>query len=112
MFEMTMGEYADYDGADEMSQQLIDEAYDVCERDGVQMLNIRKQELDSINYVSKVANPLHYPSMYQDMHNYRPTEVDYINGYLVKLGQKHNYNAKTYAFFDSRSSFGRTWQAT
>lgn len=98
MFEMTMGEYADYEGADEMSRQLIDEAYDVCERDGVQMITTRQEELDSVNYVSKVANPLHYPSMYQDMHNYRPTEVDYINGYLVKLGQKHGYNAKTHAF--------------
>ena len=98
MFEMTMGEYADYSGSDEMSRQLIDEAYDVCERAGVQMLNTRQEELDSVNYVSKVANPLHYPSMYQDMHNYRPTEVDYINGYLVDLGRKYHYEAKTHAF--------------
>lgn len=98
MFEMTMGEYAAYEGADEMSRQLIDEAYDACERDGVKMINTRQEELDSVNYVSKVANPLHYPSMYQDMHNYRPTEVDYINGYLVKLGRKHGYEAKTHAF--------------
>ncbi|GAX00577.1 ketopantoate reductase family protein [Secundilactobacillus silagei] len=98
MFEVTMGEYADYEGADEMSRQLIDEAYDVCERDGVKMLNTREEELESVNYVSKVANPLHYPSMYQDMHNYRPTEVDYINGYLVKLGKKHDYFAKTHSF--------------
>lgn len=98
MFEMTMGEYAAYKGADEMSRQLIDEAYDACERDGVKMINTRQEELDSVNYVSKVANPLHYPSMYQDMHNYRPTEVDYINGYLVKLGRKHGYEAKTHAF--------------
>lgn len=105
MFEVTMGEYADYEGADEMSRQLIDEAYDVCERDGVKMINTRQEELDSVNYVSKVANPLHYPSMYQDMHNYRPTEVDYINGYLVKLGQKHNYNAKTHAFLTTKCTW-------
>jgi 2-dehydropantoate 2-reductase len=36
--------------------------------------------------------------MYQDMSHNRPTEVDYINGYLVKLGQKHQYQAKTHAF--------------
>ena len=70
MFEMTMGEYAAYKGADDMSRQLINEAYDVCERAGVKMINTRQEELDSVNYVSKVANPLHYPSMYQDMHNY------------------------------------------
>lgn len=98
LFEITMGEYAAYPGADELSRQLINEAYDVCERDGVTMLNTRAEELASVNYVSKVANPLHYPSMYQDMSHNRPTEVDYINGYLVKLGAKYNYNAKTHAF--------------
>lgn len=98
MFEMTMGEFADYEGFEEMSLQLIDEAYDACERDGVKMINSRQEELESVKYVSRVANPLHYPSMYQDMHNYRKTEVDYINGYLVKLGQKHGYDAKTHRF--------------
>ncbi|KRL40219.1 ketopantoate reductase family protein [Liquorilactobacillus nagelii] len=98
LFEITMGEFASYPGADQLSRQLIDEAYDVCERAGVQMLNTRQQELDSVNYVSKVANPLHYPSMYQDMSHDRPTEVDYINGYLVKLGRKYRYEAKTHAF--------------
>jgi len=98
LFEITMGEFADYEGADELSKQLINEAYDVCERDGVTMLNTRAEELASVNYVSQVANPLHYPSMYQDMSHDRPTEVDYINGYLVRLGQKYNYQAKTHAF--------------
>lgn len=98
LFEITMGEFASYSGADELSRQLINEAYDVCERAGVKMLNTRQKELDSVNYVSKVANPLHYPSMYQDMSHNRPTEVDYINGYLVKLGHKYNYEASTHAF--------------
>ncbi|VDG18813.1 ketopantoate reductase family protein [Lactiplantibacillus mudanjiangensis] len=98
LFEITMGEFADYEGANELSKQLIDEAYDVCERDGVTMLNTRAEELASVNYVSQVANPLHYPSMYQDMSHNRPTEVDYINGYLVQLGQKYGYQAKTHAF--------------
>ncbi|RRK09407.1 ketopantoate reductase family protein [Lactiplantibacillus garii] len=98
LFEITMGEFAAYPGADDLSRQLIDEAYDVCERDGVTMLNTREEELASVNYVSQVANPLHYPSMYQDMSHNRPTEVDYINGYLVRLGQKYHYDAKTHAF--------------
>lgn len=98
LFEITMGEYANFEKADELSRALINEAYDVCERDGVKMLQTREEELATVNYVSKVANPLHYPSMYQDMSKNRPTEVDYINGYLVKLGRKHNYEAKTHAF--------------
>ncbi|KRL00575.1 ketopantoate reductase family protein [Liquorilactobacillus capillatus] len=98
LFEITMGEFASYPKADALSVRLIDEAYDVCERAGIQMLNTRQEELASVNYVSKVANPLHYPSMYQDMSHNRPTEVDYINGYLVKLGRQYHYEATTHAF--------------
>ncbi len=98
MFEITMGEYANFKGADELSRQLIDEAYDVCERAGVQLVSSRQEELESVNYVSKVGNPHHYPSMYQDMSHNRPVEVDYINGYFVKLGRKYNYNAATHQF--------------
>jgi len=112
LFEITMGEFAAYPGADELSRQLIDEAYDVCERDGVTMLNTRAEELASVNYVSKVANPLHYPSMYQDMSHNRPTEVDYINGYLVKLGQKYHYQAKTHAFLTHLVHLAETTRQT
>ena len=98
MFEITMGEYANFAKADELSRQLIDEAYDVCERAGVQLVGTRADELESVNYVSKVGNPHHYPSMYQDMSHNRPVEVDYINGYLVKLGRKYHYEAKTHNF--------------
>lgn len=98
MFEMTMGEYAAYEGAEEMAQQLIDEAYDVCERAGIQLINTRQDEVASIMYVAKDAMPLHYPSMYQDMSKARPTEVDYINGYIAKLGREHHYEAKTHRF--------------
>jgi 2-dehydropantoate 2-reductase len=36
--------------------------------------------------------------MYQDMSHNRPVEVDYINGYFVKLGRQYNYEAKTHNF--------------
>lgn len=98
MFEIQMGQYAAFDKADELSKQLINEAYDVCERAGIQLVSTRQQELESIDYVSKVSNPHHYPSMYQDMSHNRPVEVDYINGYIVRLGRKYHYEAKTHAF--------------
>ena len=37
------------------------------ERAGIQLLSTREEEWQTIKYVSEVTNPLHYPSMYQDM---------------------------------------------
>lgn len=36
-----------------------------------------------------------YSSMYQDIAHHRQTEIDYINGYLVKLAKKHQINVPT-----------------
>lgn len=36
--------------------------------------------------------------MYQDFSKGRPTEVDYINGYIAKLGRAHDYIYKTHEF--------------
>lgn len=98
LFEIQMGQFIDYEGAEKLGVQLIDEAFDVCERAGIQLLSTRQEEWETVCYVSAVSNPLHYPSMYQDMSKGRNTEVDYINGYIYDLGKKYNYEAKTHDF--------------
>lgn len=98
MFEIQMGEFIQSPVAKKLSQQLINEAFDVCERAGITLLNTREEEMKSVEYVSSVSNPLHYPSMYQDMSKGRKTEVDYINGYIYQLGLKYHYEAKTHDF--------------
>lgn len=98
LFEIQMGQFIDYPGAERLGKQLINEAFDVTERAGYQLLSTREEEWQTIKYVSEVTNPLHYPSMYQDMSKGRPTEVDYINGYLYDLGKQYDYEAKTHDF--------------
>lgn len=98
MYQIQMGQFISYPGAMDMARQLINEAYDVCDRAGIRMVNTRQQELEAIDYVSRVANPLHYPSMYQDMSRGRKTEVDYINGYIAKLGRENDYVCRTHEF--------------
>lgn len=98
LFEIQMGQFIKSPAAEKLGRQLINEAYDVVERAGIQLLSTREQEWETIYYVSAVSNPLHYPSMYQDMSKNRPTEVDYINGYLYDLGQKYGYQADTHNF--------------
>ncbi|MFT8364062.1 MAG: ketopantoate reductase family protein [Sporolactobacillus sp.] len=98
LFEIKMGEFISFPKASELGLQLIHEAYDVCERAGIQLLTTRQEEWETVRHVSAETNPLHYPSMYQDMSKGRMTEVDYINGYIYDLGKKYNYEASTHHF--------------
>lgn len=98
MFQIQMGEFIQSPVAEKLSRQLINEAFDVCERAGITLLNTREEEWESVKYVSSVSNPLHYPSMYQDMSKGRNTEVDYINGFIYDLGLKYHYEASTHNF--------------
>ena len=92
-----MGQFIAYDGVKEMARRLFDEAFDACERAGIYLIESRQEETDSVIAISK-AYKYHYPSMYQDFSKGRPTEVDYINGYIAKLGREHDYVCKTHEF--------------
>ncbi|MCO7124319.1 ketopantoate reductase family protein [Sporolactobacillus shoreicorticis] len=96
LMNITMGEYVAYSGADELSRRLIDEGYAAGVADGVRFMQSREEMLQIIDHESTQVNPLHHPSMYQDMVNNRPTEVDYINGYIVKTAKKHGLQAKSH----------------
>lgn len=98
MFGIKMGEFIQAPTTEALSKQLINEAFDVCERAGIKLLNTRQQEWETIKFAATKSMPLHYPSMYQDMSKHRPTEVDYINGYIYELGKKYNYEATTHDY--------------
>lgn len=97
MFEMQMGQFIEYPGVPAMARQLFDEAFDACERAGIYLIETREEEVASVTTISK-AYKYHYPSMYQDFSKGRPTEVDYINGYIAKLGREHDYVCRTHEF--------------
>lgn len=59
------------------------------EADGAEPELDRDALVKQIIYVSKYSNPFHFPSMHQDMPTNRPTEVDYINGAIVRTAEKH-----------------------
>lgn len=97
MFEIQMGQFIAYPGVKDMATQLFNEAYDACERAGIKLIETRQEEIDSVETVSR-AYKYHYPSMYQDFSKGRPTEVDYINGYIAKLGREHDYVCRVHEF--------------
>ncbi|MDY4677476.1 ketopantoate reductase family protein [Bifidobacterium tsurumiense] len=98
MYQITMGQFMEFDGAHDMTKQLVSEAYAACDAAGIPMINTVDEEVESIEYASRVGNPLHYPSMYQDMIHGRKTEVDYINGYIARLGEQYGVDCRTHAF--------------
>jgi len=93
LMNMKMGQFAAYKNAKEMSRKLIYEAYDAIDAEGFELEVSRDELVDQVMYVSEVSNPLHYPSMHQDMSTNRPTEVDYINGAIVRLAEKNGLEA-------------------
>lgn len=97
MFEMQMGQFAAYEGTRDIARQLFDEAFDACERAGIYLIQTRDEEVETV-ITNGNEMKYHYPSMYQDFSKGRPTEVDYINGYIAKLGREHDYICKTHEF--------------
>ncbi|MDN6803191.1 ketopantoate reductase family protein [Bifidobacterium mongoliense] len=98
MYQIRFGEFMRHPGARRMTEQLVDEAYTAAEHAGITLLGTRDSEVDTICHTAGVAHPLHYPSMYQDLTKGRPTEVDYINGYIARIGREHGYVCRLHEF--------------
>lgn len=67
-------------------KQLVDEFCEVSELEG---FKFEPQKI--LNLILTVAKNTanNYSSMNQDIHHHRLTEIDYINGYLLKIAAKH-----------------------
>ncbi|MFT8362697.1 MAG: ketopantoate reductase family protein [Sporolactobacillus sp.] len=96
LMDLTMGQYAAYPGSEQLTQRLIDEGYAAAQADGVTMLLSPEAMAEVVAHESSQVNPLHRPSMYQDWVHGRPTEVDYINGYIVRVAKKHGLTAENH----------------
>lgn len=69
---------------------IVREAFAVSAAEGVVLP--QKSADEYLEYLRTQKIPptaAHYSSMYQDITAKRLTEVDYINGAIVRLGQKH-----------------------
>lgn len=80
-------------GATSAVDHLVDAALnEIIQVAHAEQINLAYQEVKAIIY--KQFDPTtsgdHYPSMYQDIHKKRKTEIDYLNGAIVKFGQKHH----------------------
>lgn len=86
---------------------LLDEALDVLDRAGVHAAKFRGVPLRIMSLIMKLPTPIvrlvvraqlrvdpeARVSMWTDLERRRPTEVDFLNGEIVRLAEKHAMNA-------------------
>lgn len=87
LMDANIGEVFAHDAGLRIVRQLIHEFVTVAAAEGI---TIDKEEM--YQYVIDVSQKVgtHYPSMHQDLiQQHRLTEIDFINGAVAKIGQKH-----------------------
>ncbi|MDT3960093.1 2-dehydropantoate 2-reductase [Staphylococcus kloosii] len=89
ILDKRIGELGAYDQARAMIKPLIEEIVSVA--------NARNIDIKTEDMLHKIeaAYPestqgLHYPSMHQDLHKGRLTEIDFLNGQIAKYGKELN----------------------
>lgn len=89
ILDKRIGELGAYNHARAMIQPLIEEIVSVA--------NARNVDIKTDDMIHKIeaAYPestqgLHYPSMHQDLHKGRLTEIDFLNGQIAKYGKDLN----------------------
>ncbi|MBS9336908.1 ketopantoate reductase family protein [Fructobacillus parabroussonetiae] len=99
MFQARVGELLAYDQfLESIAKPMVNEAYDAADAAGITLLETREEMLEQMDHVARNVVPLHFPSMYQDFVKGRPTEVDYINGWIADLAEEHGVSAPTQRF--------------
>ena len=85
---LNIGQIFNEHNGDAVSYAALDEAVEVANASGVQLSVDEAREI-----LGKIAGPNGTPgnksSLRVDIENERPSEIDYINGAVVALGQKH-----------------------
>lgn len=88
LIDCNINQYGNYQYHLELTRAVLDEVVAVGRAEGI---DVRQDVIEKNieNCFDPKTAGLHYPSLYQDMHNGRLTEIDYLNGAIVKLGKKH-----------------------
>lgn len=82
-----IGEFGAYAQINNMVSLVINEIVEVAHAKNIQIEADTLLNIITAMYPNS-AQGLHFPSMYQDLNNGRPTEIDYLNGQIVKYGQE------------------------
>jgi 2-dehydropantoate 2-reductase len=77
------GENVDSEGIWDVMHDVVDECMAVAQADGVQL----PADPHEVTRKLVATMPAQYSSTAQDLARHKPTEIDYLNGYVVRRGQ-------------------------
>ncbi len=111
LFQMPYGCIADNPHTRWLIEQMVSEAFAVAEAEGIDLGLASPQEFLQILWEEKLPPTReHRSSMLQDILRGRRTEIDYINGAMVRLGREHGietpYNNAVVRMVKAKEGFG------
>ena len=86
---LTIGEISSNEKIRNISYSAIDEALDVAHAEGFKFTKDQAREVFNAILDPVKGTPNNKSSLCVDVLNKRPSEIDYINGAIVKMGEKH-----------------------
>lgn len=92
LFDCNIGEFGALPNWRTLNDAVLDEFQAVADAAKISFDAPAVTELIAAQF-DPTTNGGHYPSMHQDMAKHRPTEVDFLNGYVAKLGAQLNVSA-------------------
>ncbi|AMC93116.1 2-dehydropantoate 2-reductase [Erysipelothrix larvae] len=88
LIDCNIGEYGAYEKHQELTDLILNEIIAVGKKEGIEVIyDIVANNIKGVFSPEKAGG--HYPSLYQDIASGRRTEIDALNGAIVKLGEKH-----------------------
>ncbi|MDT8308640.1 MAG: ketopantoate reductase family protein, partial [Bacteroidales bacterium] len=111
LFQVPYGRIADNPHTRWLVEQMISEAFTVALAEGIDLGLVSPQEFLQILWERKLPPTReHRSSMLQDIVRGRRTEIDYINGAVVRLGEEHGietpYNSAVVRMVKAREWLG------
>ncbi len=98
ILDSNMASFGETDVADEIVEAIVNEFAEVGKHEGVE-LNIPEVLAQIKTCYNRETIGLHHPSMYQDLIvSNRLTEIDYINGAIVRKGKEYGVQTPYCAF--------------
>ncbi|MGV9197859.1 MAG: ketopantoate reductase family protein [Promethearchaeia archaeon] len=84
----TVGEVLETAPLRKIIEKLIEETLEIAQKEGIRMPENMKEQF--WEFCSN--DPHHRPSTQQDIKRGKPTEIEFLNGYIFKKGKEYNIN--------------------